>query len=176
MLEVTTAPERPGSGASAKAAQGGFTLIELLVVMSILAIMLGLGVPAFRDFIASQRVKAAATELMTTVLMARSEAVKRNVTTGVTITPKPSGWTGGWTATFGDPAKTLHDQEALPSISVTTYSDTACATAAPVASVVLGSNGRAGASSCFKFESNSAGTSRCVKVDLTGIPSSGSCP
>lgn len=166
-----------GCRARAGAAQRGFTLIELLVVMTMIGIMLGIGIPSFRAFIESQRVKTAATELMTTVLMARSEAVKRNATAGVSIAPLDGAeWAGGWTATYGAPVTKLHEQEALPGIAVTTYSDTACATAAPVASVVLGSNGRASASSCFKFTSGSGDSSRCVKIDLTGIPSSGSCP
>lgn len=159
-------PPRPG--------QAGFTLIELLVVLTVLGIMMGIAIPSFRNFIASQRIKSAATELMTTALMARSEAIKRNVSTGVTITPDASGWAGGWVAAYS--GTQVHAQGALEAITVTTYSDSTCATAATVASVTFGPNGRAGAGSCFKFESNSTGTSRCVKLDLTGIPSSGSCP
>ena len=155
-------------------AQSGFTIVELLVVMTIIAIMLGVGIPSFRNFIGNQRVKAAATELMSTVLISRSEAVKRNVTAGVTITPSASGWPGGWTAAYS--GTTVHEQEALPGVSVTTYSDTGCATAAAVASVVLQNSGRATASSCFKFTSDASGHTKCVKIDMSGIPSSGTCP
>jgi type IV fimbrial biogenesis protein FimT len=156
-------------------AQGGFTIIELLMVMVILGIMMGLGIPSFRNFVAGQRVKSAATELMTTVLMSRSEAIRRNVAAGVTITPAASGWAGGWSAAYS--GTILQQQEALQGITVTTYSDTACSTQTAVANIVFSNTGRAGASSCFKFASESSNNaSRCVKVDLTGIPSSGSCP
>ena len=40
--------------------QSGFTLIELLVVVTISAILLGIAIPPFRDFVAPLRVKNAA--------------------------------------------------------------------------------------------------------------------
>lgn len=156
-------------------AQGGFTLIELLVVLTVLGIMMGIGVPSFRTFVNGQRVKSAATELMTTALIARSEAVKRNGT--VTVAPvTASAWTGGWSAAVTAGGTLLHQQEALQNLTITTYTDSACTTAGNVSSVVFGSTGRASASSCFKFASDSTTTTRCVKLDLSGIPASGACP
>lgn len=155
--------------------QRGFTLIELLVTMVVLAIMMAIGVPSFRNFVNSQRVKSASTELMTAVLIARSEAVKRN-SSGVTIAPvSGTDWTTGWSVTVG--GATLQKQDALQSITVTTYGDSGCGTAAAVSSIVFGSSGRpTSGSSCFKLASSSTDKTRCVKVDVTGIPSSGSCP
>jgi type IV fimbrial biogenesis protein FimT len=155
-------------------AQGGFTLIELLVTMVVLAIMMAIGVPSFRNFVNSQRVKSASTELMTAVLIARSEAVKRN-SGSVTIAPTSgTDWTTGWSVTVG--GATLQRQDALQSIAVTTYTNSVCGTEAAVPSVVFGSSGRPGSSSCFKLASDTTSTTRCVKIDVTGIPSSGSCP
>jgi type IV fimbrial biogenesis protein FimT len=155
-------------------AQGGFTLIELLVTLTVAAIMLGIAVPSFKNFVNGQRVKAASTELMTAVLIARSEAVKRNAST-LTIAPlSGTDWTTGWTVAVG--GTTLHKQEALQSLTVTTYSDSTCATTAAVSGVTFSNSGRTAASSCFKFAAASTTTTRCVKVDLTGIPASGSCP
>jgi len=60
----------------------GFTLVELLVTLMVMGIVLGLGVPAFNDFIATNRMSAAVNDLVTALHIARSEAVKRraNVT------------------------------------------------------------------------------------------------
>ena len=154
----------------------GFTIIELMVTIAILAIMLAVGVPSFRAFINNQRVKAAATEMMTSVLISRSDAIKRNA--AVTIAPTVAGdWTQGWsaTATIGGVATTLHAQEAVQSIVMTTYTDSTCTTAGAVANMVFTNTGRPAAASCFKFAADSTTTARCVKVDLTGIPSSSSC-
>ena len=55
----------------------GVTLIELLVALSVMAIVLTLGVPAFTDFFASGRMSAAANDVVSAMHLARSEAIKR---------------------------------------------------------------------------------------------------
>ena len=150
----------------------GFTVIELMVTLAIVAIMMGLGVPSFRAFIGSQRVKTGTYELMTSLVIARSEAVKRNA--NVTITPTSStAWNNGWAVTGG--SATLHSQDAIQGLTVTTYTDATCTTTGTVASIVYANTGRASAGSCYRFTADNTTTARCVKVDLTGIPSSGSC-
>jgi len=150
----------------------GFTLIELMVTLSIMAIMMAIAVPSFRSFVNGQRVKSAATEIMTAVLIARSDAIKRNAS--VTITPTDAAdWAKGWTVTVG--AATLHQQEAIENVSATTYTNAICTSAGSVPTVVFSNTGRPASASCFKFTADASTTARCVKVDLTGIPSSGSC-
>jgi type IV fimbrial biogenesis protein FimT len=151
----------------------GFTLIELMVTLTVLGVLLGVGIPSFRDFIAGQRVKSASFELMSSMMIARSEAVKRNAT--VSVTPVSSAaWASGWSVMFS--GTKLHDQQPVDGITVATFSDYAsCATAATVATVDFSSSGRPSAGSCFKFSGSTSAT-RCVKVDLSGIPSSGNCP
>jgi type IV fimbrial biogenesis protein FimT len=58
--------------------QGGFNLTEVIVVMAIMAILLGLGLPSYRTYMANQRVASAAEVFMAGIQMARGEAVKRN--------------------------------------------------------------------------------------------------
>jgi type IV fimbrial biogenesis protein FimT len=150
----------------------GFTVVELMITIAIAAILMGLGVPSFRAFISGQKVKTGSYELMTSLVIARSEAVKRNAS--VTLTPTSStAWANGWAVTGG--GATLHSQEAIQGLTITTYTDSTCATAATVASIVFNNTGRAAASSCYKFTADHTSNARCVKVDLTGIPSSGSC-
>lgn len=56
----------------------GFTLIELMVVIGIATVLLTLGVPTFRDYIVTQRLKAATAVLVTDLQYARSEAASRS--------------------------------------------------------------------------------------------------
>jgi prepilin-type N-terminal cleavage/methylation domain-containing protein len=57
----------------------GFTVLELLVTLTIAAILLGAGVPTFQQFTQRQHMKAAVGSLHNDLLLARSEAVYRNL-------------------------------------------------------------------------------------------------
>lgn len=56
----------------------GFTLVEVLVVMTISAILLAAAVPAMQSLIHSNRVSSGANELLSSMQLARGEAVRRN--------------------------------------------------------------------------------------------------
>ena len=56
----------------------GVTLIELLVVMSVLAILLGVGVPSFSQFATNNRLNNYVNSLFSNFALARSEAIKRS--------------------------------------------------------------------------------------------------
>jgi type IV fimbrial biogenesis protein FimT len=58
----------------------GFTLIELLVLMMVMALTLGIGVPAFVTMMANARMSAAANDLVSSLHAARSEASVRGRT------------------------------------------------------------------------------------------------
>jgi type IV fimbrial biogenesis protein FimT len=62
-----------------KAKQTGFTLVELMVTIVLVGILLGIGVPSFRDFIRNSRMTSAANDLLADLNLARSESVKRRV-------------------------------------------------------------------------------------------------
>ena len=68
----------------------GFTLVELMVVILVLGILVTLAAFSMRPFLNAQRVRSASYELFSTIVFARSEALKRNTT--VTITPAAGGW------------------------------------------------------------------------------------
>lgn len=67
----------------------GFTLIELLVGMSIVAILLGLGVPSFATFLQSSKLSSAAQGYLTGVQLARTEAIRRNQAVEFVLTNTP---------------------------------------------------------------------------------------
>ncbi|MDP1901068.1 MAG: GspH/FimT family pseudopilin [Rubrivivax sp.] len=59
--------------------ESGFTLIELLIVVALVAVVLALAAPSFKDFILMQRLKGINAQLVTDLQFARSEAVSRRV-------------------------------------------------------------------------------------------------
>lgn len=60
-------------------------MIELMIVVAIIAIVLTLAAPSFRDSMARNRVEGLAAELSTDLQYARSEAVARNLEVGVFV-------------------------------------------------------------------------------------------
>lgn len=65
--------------------QKGFTLIELMITLLVAAIVLGIGVPNFQQFLATNRMATATNDVVTALHAARSQAVKRRA--NVTICP-----------------------------------------------------------------------------------------
>jgi len=59
--------------------QRGFTVLELMFAIALLAVLVGIGVPALRDFVRNSRMVAASNDIITDFNLARSEAVKRRV-------------------------------------------------------------------------------------------------
>jgi len=59
------------------ARQGGYNLLELMVTLVIASMVLGIGIPSFTQFLANNRMAAAANDLVTSIHTARTEAVKR---------------------------------------------------------------------------------------------------
>ena len=59
-------------------ARAGFTLVEMLIAMSILAILIAIAAPSLRDFVMDVRLTGQANDLMADLMLARSEAVKRD--------------------------------------------------------------------------------------------------
>lgn len=85
-----------------KSRSRGVTLMELMVALSILSILVVIAVPAFRGITANSRVAAATNDLVTSLTLARSEALRRSTTTRVCASTNQAdcsganNWATGW--------------------------------------------------------------------------------
>ena len=84
------------------AIERGFSLTELLVVLGITALMVATAVPAFSNLMGTMRLRSASNALYFGLMLARSEAIKRNErvvvcksATGTSCTVT-GGWEQGW--------------------------------------------------------------------------------
>lgn len=146
----------------------GFTLIEMIVVITIIGLMTAIAAPAFKSYVVNTRVQNAAFDVMTSIIITRSEAIKRNTTT--IMSPVSGGWENGWTVDVG--TTTLKTQSAYKSLSI-----------AGPSTVSYKRDGRLDATSgtfTFQVDANPTMTSvtpRCITIDLSGMPSTkkGAC-
>jgi type IV fimbrial biogenesis protein FimT len=138
----------------------GFTLVELLTVVAITAILSAMAAPAFKSLVAGQRARATTTDLFSALLLARSEAIKRD--TQVTLQPVAGGWQAGWT--IPNPSDTGHP--------VANHGPVAGGTITGPDSVVYLPNGRVASDTAPSFDIvvDGASSHRCVQVDLSGRP------
>jgi type IV fimbrial biogenesis protein FimT len=70
--------------------QLGFTLWELLVTMLVAGVLFGIGVPNFMEFQRNSGMSAASNDLVTALLTARTEAVKRQAPVTVCLSGNPN--------------------------------------------------------------------------------------
>lgn len=138
--------------------QRGFTLIELMMVVMLAAIMVGIAVPSFREFMAAQRVKNTAFDFAAAMLLARSEAVKRN--TPVSMAQIAATWQG-WTVAVG--GATLSTREATAEVTITP-NDPA------YTSIDFLGNGRVANTMRFQFSAPNTDAVRCVTLGASGVP------
>lgn len=86
----------------------GFTIIELMVAISVLAVLLGLGVPAFNDMIRNTRIANQANAVVGALTYARGETATRGMPVSICAASSPertacvvasantTDWANGW--------------------------------------------------------------------------------
>ena len=138
--------------------QKGFTMIEMLVTLIIVGILAGLAAPAFTSFIAGQNIRAASSMLQSSLLFARSEALKRNA--DVIVSPVGGQWASGWTVAVSATAEALSNNNKVSHAVV-----------AGPASITYNNAGRiSSGGATFKFSSTQSGDIRCLNIGLSGMP------
>ncbi len=142
-----------------KRSTSGFTLIELMTVVAIASILLVIGMPSFKGFVAGQRVKTATGEFASAATFARSEAIKRNAEVG--LFSNTGGWVNGWDVKFG--SVVLGKQDAYTGVTMTS---------AVTQVVYLGSGRLKEQTLVTSLQVSGSGTDavRCVGFDLSGLP------
>lgn len=143
-------------------ATAGFTIIELMAVVVVVGVLGALALPSFKSLMQGQQVKNASFDLYSSLVLARSEAIKRNDNVVFNIVSYGGGKIG-WTVSAG--AETLRAQGMVNGVVWTlTPNDTT--------SVTYTRTGRATTAPTFQIDISATATSnvRCVKVGLSGMP------
>jgi type IV fimbrial biogenesis protein FimT len=97
-------------------ASRGFTAVELMIVVVIVAILTAMAAPWMAHMVRAQRLRTASFDMNTSLQLARSEAIKRNVS--VTVAPNSGNWAAGWVIQDAN-GTVLKRQEAFDTLGIT---------------------------------------------------------
>jgi type IV fimbrial biogenesis protein FimT len=164
---------------------GGFTLIELMIVLVILAVVAVLAPAGFTQLSLTTNLRSNANEMLSSVYLSRSEAIKRN--TPVTLCVSTDGatcagagdWEQGWIVLASDGTVVKHH----PALAAG-YSMTGSASAPGSHTMVFQPSGSASTSSNITVCRQNpyvGNQERVVSVSATGrgrifTTTAGSCP
>lgn len=173
----------------------GFTLIEMMVTVALLAILIAAVTPSFRGVLRDNHAATQANALVTSLMLARSEAIKRNApvvmcrsNTGTSCAG--SDWADGWILWADmdrDGALDPDDGDGIPEageemiLQAQERLQGGFDLSATGSSFTYRPDGSvSGAADSFELlpPDGNADYGRCVAVDVTGRPSvtKGACP
>jgi len=93
----------------------GITLIELVITLAVLAVLIGLALPNFRDFLMTSNTRSIANELVGDMNFARAEAVKQGATINI-VSVGNNWWSGGWQVQLPAPNNTVNVLRTRPAV------------------------------------------------------------
>lgn len=75
----------------------GFTLVEMMITLVILGLLITIGIPSLSDFVASQKVRTTASDMIADMALARAEAIKESRSSLVErVSGATNTWKDGW--------------------------------------------------------------------------------
>lgn len=80
--------------------ESGFTIIELMLGVGLVAVLIGIGVPAYQSAVKNACLTSTTSRLVGSLQYARSEAVKRRKR--IDLVAKKGGWDTGWAVQYSD--------------------------------------------------------------------------
>jgi type IV fimbrial biogenesis protein FimT len=86
--------------------KSGFTVVELLVTIAVAAVLIGIGVPAFNEFVRQQALTTAVNDFVVALSYARSEAIRQGTAVSVQAADASAGgneWGAGYCVVVGTP-------------------------------------------------------------------------
>lgn len=139
---------------SSTALQSGFTLTELMVAVVVLAVLMSLAAPSFREFVVRGQIRTATESVENGLQVARAEAVHRNARIRFVISSQTgqSSWTVSEDSTGNAIQLSRAGGEGSASVTITS-------TPADATTVTFNSFGRVVA--------NSDASTRMTQLDLT---------
>lgn len=154
----------------------GFTLVELMITVSVMAILAAIAMPSVTAMINNSRAAGQTEELVSSLQLARAEAIRRNarvtICAGVAGSCSGSGTWSNWTIFGADTTAAtattdiIRDTTASASMQVT----------GPAAGIVYKPSGLI--DSQQQLEVEKSGNKRCLTVLISGVVSvdKGACP
>ena len=142
----------------------GFTLIELMIAVAVGGILLSVGLPSMRDMLLNQKLRTAASDMHLSLMLARSEAIKRNADVII------EGNSAGWDVKFG--GAVLRSQAIDSDVTITCDTDNDGVVDACPANIIFFRIGRPNTFIEFRMSipGNTRVTMRCVSLRLSGVP------
>ena len=151
--------------------QSGFTIIELMTVVAVAAILTVMALPYMRDILLNQRVRAGVTEAHLSLLLTRSEAIKRNA--NIVMQRTGAAWNQGWTVVVQADGTVLRTNNAMADVTFVCNTDANPNTVeACPAQIIFNRTGRPTSKIEYRVyvPGNNKVFMRCVGITLSGQP------
>lgn len=160
------------------AGQGGFTLLELITTMAIAAIVLSVGVPSFRGVIMDNRLVSQANQIVTSIKIARSAAVRyqRNATVcassnfdaAVPSCSASNDWSNGWIVWVDKDRDATTDANEIISVFGPIHSASSLNSGAPGFTYDARGFAATGGGDLTLCDNRTAETGRLIRVNAVG--------